>query len=89
MTSEIVVDIIGRAIAMGSIICTPVLLAGLVIGLLVSIFQAATQINDQTLVFVPKVLVSIAALALFGYWMLQMYIDFTREIFLQIPTLAK
>lgn len=89
MTPEIVVDIVGRAIETGGIISVPVLLAGLVIGLLISILQAATQINDQTLVFVPKVLVSLVALALFGSWMLQLYIDFTRELLLSIPTLAR
>jgi flagellar biosynthetic protein FliQ len=89
MTPETVIDIVSQAIEMGGVIAAPVLLAGLVIGLVVSIFQAATQINDQTLVFVPKVLVSIVALVLFGSWMLQMYVEFTRHIFLLIPTIGK
>lgn len=89
MTPETVIDIVGEALVIGGIISAPVLLAGLVVGIVISILQAATQINDQTLVFVPKVLVSLVALALFGSWMLQLYIDFTRELLLSIPTLAR
>lgn len=89
MTPETVIDIVGNAIEVGGIVSTPVLLAGLAIGLLVSLFQAATQINDQTLVFVPKVLVSLLVLMVFGSWMLQIYVEFTRQIFLQIPTIGK
>jgi len=89
MTPETVIDIVGKAIEIGGIISAPVLLAGLVVGIVISIFQAATQINDQTLVFAPKVFVSIVALALFGSWMLQLYIDFTRQLLLSIPALAR
>jgi flagellar biosynthetic protein FliQ len=53
----------------------------------VSIFQATTQINDFTLVFVPKVLATILALVLFGSWMIQFYVNFTREIIINLPTI--
>jgi len=64
-----------------------VILAGwLIAGVAVSIFQATTQINDMTLVFVPKVVATVLALILFGSWMLQTFLNFTRQIFLSLPT---
>ena len=60
----------------------------LVAGVLVSVFQATTQINDFTLVFVPKVLATLLALVLFGSWMLQMYVSFTRQMILNLPTVV-
>lgn len=58
----------------------PVLLLGLAVGLLVSIFQATTQIQEQTLAFVPKILAVIVALLFFGSWMLRNLVDFTTSI---------
>ena len=72
-----------------SYVTLPILLVGLVTGVIVSIFQAATQINDQTLVFVPKILVTMVALMLLGSWMLQVYIDFTRSMLLNLSGLVK
>ena len=66
------------------IVVAPILLVGLVIGVVISIFQAATQINDQTLVFVPKILVTVVTLMLLGSWMLQVYVDFTRSMLLNL-----
>jgi flagellar biosynthesis protein FliQ len=59
----------------------PVLLFGLAVGLLVSIFQATTQIQEQTLAFVPKIIAVIVALLVFGPWMLTSLVDFTTNIF--------
>ena len=59
----------------------PMLGFGLVVGLLVSIFQAATQIQEQTLAFIPKILAVFIALLIFGPWMLQVLLDFTQSIF--------
>lgn len=89
MTPETVVDIVGHAIAMGNMISLPIHIISLIVGVLVGVFQAATQINDQTLVVVPKIVVSIVALAVFGFWMLQTYLDFVREVFLQLPTMRQ
>lgn len=89
MTPETVIDILRGAIEAGAIIVAPVLLIGLVTGVLVSIFQAATQINDQTLVIVPKIVVTLAALMLLGSWMLEMYIDFMRTTLLNLPQMMK
>jgi flagellar biosynthetic protein FliQ len=87
MTPESLIDILRSAMQMGGTIAGPTLLFGLIAGVAVSIFQATTQINDMTLVFVPKALATILALILFGSWMLQMYMSFTREIIMSLPTM--
>ena len=68
------------------LVSAPVLLAVLVVGLVVSIFQAATQINEATLSFVPKVLAAVAVLALAGPWMLTMLVEYIQRTLLSIPT---
>lgn len=86
MTPENLIDILRNALLVGCLIAAPAILFGLVAGVAVSVFQATTQINDFTLVFVPKVLATLLALVVFGSWMLQMYINFTREIIFNLPT---
>ncbi|UOF92892.1 flagellar biosynthesis protein FliQ [Fodinisporobacter ferrooxydans] len=61
-------------------VSAPILVFGLVVGLLVSVFQAATQINEQTLSFIPRILAIFLAMLLFGPWMLHVMLDFTRGI---------
>ncbi|MDO9451368.1 MAG: flagellar biosynthesis protein FliQ [Stagnimonas sp.] len=68
-------------------LATPLLVASLFVGVLVGLFQAATQINEMTLSFIPKLLAMAAVALLFGPWMLQLLIDFTRRLFEQIPSL--
>jgi flagellar biosynthetic protein FliQ len=63
----------------------PLLITALSIGLLVSLFQAATQINEMTLSFIPKILGVFGALVLAGPWLLQLITSFTRDLFLNIP----
>jgi flagellar biosynthetic protein FliQ len=87
MTPELVMNIGRQAIEMTLILSGPLLLAALVIGLVVSIFQAATQINEQTLSFIPKLLGTFIVLILAGPWMLQMMIDYIRRLFESIPQL--
>ena len=87
MTPETLIDILRGALEVGGIVAAPAILFGLIAGVAVSIFQATTQINDFTLVFVPKVLATLLALILFGSWMLQMYISFTRQLIISLPTL--
>jgi flagellar biosynthetic protein FliQ len=87
MTPEGLIDIFRNALQAGGLIAAPAILFGLIAGVGVSIFQATTQINDFTLVFVPKVLATILALVLFGSWMIQFYINFTREIIINLPTI--
>ena len=69
------------------LVSAPVLLAVLVVGLVVSIFQAATQINEATLSFVPKVLAAVAVLAIAGPWMLTMLVEYIQRTLLSIPTM--
>jgi flagellar biosynthetic protein FliQ len=87
MTPEGLIDILRRALEVAATVAGPTILFGLVAGVAVSIFQATTQINDFTLVFVPKVLATVLALILFGSWMLQSYLNFTREIIINLPAL--
>lgn len=70
------------------IVSLPMLLAGMLIGLLISIFQAATQINEMTLTFVPKILVVVGTLIFLMPWMINMIMEFTLEIFNMIPDFA-
>ena len=67
------------------LISAPVLLTVLVVGLVVSIFQAATQINEATLSFVPKVVAAVAVLAIAGPWMLSSLVEFIRQTLMAIP----
>ncbi len=85
MTPETVMDIGRQAIEMTLILSGPLLLAALLIGLIISIFQAATQINEQTLSFIPKLMGIFLVLVLAGPWMLQMMVDYIRRLFESIP----
>ena len=87
MTPEMVMDIGRQAVEMTFILAGPLLLAALVIGLIVSVFQAATQINEQTLSFIPKLVGTFLVLILAGPWMLQIMVDYIRQLFEKIPLL--
>jgi flagellar biosynthetic protein FliQ len=71
------------------LLCAPVLGAALIVGLIVAIFQATTSIQEQTLTFLPKMLVILAILALFGGWMFSMMGNYTVGLFSQIQNLSK
>jgi len=81
MTPEFVVDLARKAIETTLLLSAPLLLAGLVVGLMVSIFQAATQINEQTMTFVPKLVVVLLTLLLFAPWMIRVMLAYTTEVF--------
>ena len=85
MNPELVVDLVQQALQVSILVSAPLLLAALATGLLVSVFQAATQINEMTLPFVPKLLAVFAAAVLAGPWMLGLLVDFTRRLFASIP----
>jgi flagellar biosynthetic protein FliQ len=87
VTPEGLIDILRNALQAGGLVAAPAIVFGLVAGVAVSIFQATTQINDFTLVFVPKVLATLLALVLFGSWMVQFYVSFTRDIIINLPTI--
>lgn len=81
MTPEFAIDICRQAVEMVLMLAAPMLLAALVVGLIVSIFQAATQINEQTMTFVPKIVAVLAAMLLFAPWMISQMTTFTQQIF--------
>jgi flagellar biosynthetic protein FliQ len=70
------------------IVAAPVLLIGMGVGLIVSIFQATTSIQEQTLTFVPKIAAILLALVFFGPWMLQTVVSFAETLFRQIPNMV-
>lgn len=88
MTPETLIDILRSALLVACSIAAPAIVFGMAAGIAVSIFQATTQINDFTLVFVPKVLATLLALVLFGSWMLQVYLGFMREMILKLPAVV-
>ena len=77
-----------QAIELVLMLAGPLLLSALVIGLVVSVFQAATQINEQTLSFIPKLVGIFAALIFFGPWMVSTMVDFIQRLYGNIPWLA-
>ena len=88
MTPESVIGLGRNALEIAFLVSAPVLLAGLAVGLLVSVFQAATQINEMTLSFIPKLLAMLAALVIAGPWMLQIMIDYTRRLLESLPLIS-
>ena len=88
MTPEFVVDIGRRAIETALMVAAPMLIAALVIGLVISIFQAATQINEQTMTFIPKIVGVFVTLLVFAPWMLQKLVSLFNLIFGIIPNLG-
>jgi flagellar biosynthetic protein FliQ len=85
VTPESVMTIGRQAIEITLLVSAPLLLSALAVGLLVSIFQAATQINEMTLSFIPKLLVMFFVLVAAGPWMVNLLMDFTRRLFSNIP----
>lgn len=81
MSQEFVITIAQKAIYTLFIVSGPLLIIALVIGLIVSIFQATTQIQEQTLAFIPKIVAILVALIFFGPWMLTKLVEFTFQIF--------
>ena len=85
MTQDTVMQLAGQALWVAILLGGPLLLSALCIGLMVGMFQAATQINEMTLSFIPKLGILIVALLVFGPWMLSTLVDFTRTIITEIP----
>ena len=88
MTPESVMTLGRHAMEVTLMIAAPMLLVALVIGLIVSVFQAATQINEATLSFIPKLVGVFVALVVAGPWMLSIMLDYMREVFGGIPNLV-
>ncbi|WP_422121928.1 flagellar biosynthesis protein FliQ [Planococcus sp. X10-3] len=85
MTPDMVIKLAEQAIYTIIIIAAPLLLIALAVGLLVSVFQAMTQIQEQTLAFIPKILAVFIAMVVFGPWMLTTLLDYTRNLFQSLP----
>ncbi|MGV3489405.1 MAG: flagellar biosynthesis protein FliQ [Tuberibacillus sp.] len=81
MSMEFVVNVAERAVMTTLLIAGPLLVLALVIGLIVSIFQATTQIQEQTLAFIPKIVAVLVGLVIFGPWMLSEILSYTENIF--------
>jgi flagellar biosynthesis protein FliQ len=87
VSPETVLSIGSRALEITLLLAAPLLLVALLTGLIVGAFQAATQINESTLSFIPKVLAVAATLVITGPWMLKVLVSYTRELFESIPGL--
>ncbi|AVD88279.1 flagellar biosynthesis protein FliQ [Pseudomonas sp. SWI44] len=87
MTPEMVMDLAYKGMRMTMTLASPLLLVTLCVGLLVSLFQAATQINESTLSFIPKIVGVCLVLILAGPLLMEMLVDYTRSLFSSLPTL--
>jgi len=85
MTQDTVMQLASQALWVTTLLAGPLLLSALGIGLIVGMFQAATQINEMTLSFIPKLGILIVALLIFGPWMLSLLVDFTQTLISEIP----
>ncbi|WP_322010978.1 flagellar biosynthesis protein FliQ [Paraburkholderia sp. J12] len=88
MTPEMVMTMAHDAMWVAMLVAAPLLLVSLAVGLIVSLFQAATQINETTLTFIPKLIAIALTLVLIGPWMLQTLLDYMHRMFASIPAVA-
>ena len=89
MTTDVALNIGREALYMVLLLSAPMLGLGLLVGVLVSIFQATTQIQEQTLSFIPKIVAVFGAILVFGPWMMRLMVDYTRNLFMIIPQMIK
>ena len=87
MTSEVTLTILNNALWITVIVAAPLLLSVLIIGVLIGMLQAATQINEMTLSFIPKLIVLFFALLLAGPWMLKTLVNYVNNLIISIPSL--
>lgn len=87
MTEDMVLQIGEDALLLIVYLAAPLLLSALFVGLMVGVLQAVTQIQEQTLSFIPKLMALVVALVLMGPWLLQLWVTFTQDLFMQIPSL--
>lgn len=87
MTPDVISTIAQETVLVAIKLIAPILLSSLAVGLIVAMFQAATQINEQTLTFIPKLVTIIIVLMVAGPWMLQVVVDFFQDLIHQIPEL--
>lgn len=87
MTPEVVMSLFGHALWLCVLMVSLIVGPGLAIGLVVSMFQAATQINEQTLSFLPRLLVTLGAIMYLGGWLINQFMELFNDLFLSIPQL--
>ncbi|WP_182188474.1 flagellar biosynthesis protein FliQ [Pectinatus frisingensis] len=85
MSGDTIINLSQNALLMVLVISAPMLGLGLIVGLLVSIFQATTSIQEQTLAFIPKIIAVFISILIFGPWMLTMMVDYMARIFINLP----
>ncbi len=88
MNQDVVISLAMDAMELGLKVALPLLLAGLVVGLVISVFQAVTQIQEMTLTFIPKILVTVVVLIVAGPWMLGELIAYTEQLYGSIPSMV-
>ena len=89
MSQNAIIDLIVESLMVSMKIAAPALLAIMLAGILISLFQAATQINEQTLSFIPKIIAMTVALVFTGPWILQTIVNFTSKVLKSIPTITR
>ena len=89
MTEGMVLDLARNALTITLQLSAPILVFSLVSGLIISVFQAVTQINEMTLSFVPKIIAVIVASIIFGPWMLNSLLTYMTNLFVNLPSLAR
>ena len=85
MSNDLVIQLGQEALMMVMLISAPMLGLGLLVGILVSIFQATTQIQEQTLAFIPKIIAVFVSILIFGQWMLRIMISYIRNLLIGLP----
>lgn len=85
MSSDLILSLGQKALEMAILLAMPVLLATFFVGLVVSVLQAATQIQEMTLAYIPKIVAAMLTIFLLGGWMMGKLVDFTKEILVNIP----
>jgi flagellar biosynthetic protein FliQ len=89
MDQAVAIQLIREALWLALIVPGPILLCGLLVGLVVSIFQAVTQIHEMTLVFIPKLIVTVLVIYVTGHWMLTLLVSFTARMLMSIPQVVR
>ena len=86
MSGDLVVQMAHEALTVVLLVCAPMLGLGLSVGLLVSVFQATTSIQEQTLAFIPKIIAVFVAILIFGPWMLRIMVSYVTNVFINLPS---
>ncbi len=89
MNLTLFLELTNKALFITGLLALPILIPGLIAGIAISVFQAVTQISEQTLTFVPKLFILIISFLIFGAWITQMMVDYTNELITRIPEIVQ